>query len=309
MIAEFWSGVSERLAERTVALLVSPALAFWSIGACWFFVFRRSRFDASLDRVVHFSPTTQVVALVVFLMVALATEGLVKQLVPLALRMLQGFWPRPLAPLRSRLIRRQRARLAELEDRWQHLYPRVVERSAGPDEEDELLAVEHLLAALSSRPGRILPTRLGNVLRAGETGVHDKYGLDPVHCWPALWLLLPEQTRNEVAGARSALDTGTTWWLWALLLSVRSVASPWILLVAATGCVLAYLALLTSAARYAELVDATFVNHRGLLYDALGRPRPAAPQAEAALGRQLTTSIRRGPAEAATLPGPPPPPP
>lgn len=60
---------------------------------------------------------------------------------------------------------------------------------------------------MPAHANRLMPTRLGNVLRAAESGVEDKYGIDPVPCWPALWLVLPDETRTEVTAARASLDT------------------------------------------------------------------------------------------------------
>ena len=140
-----------------------------------------------------------------------------------------------------------------------------------------------------------MPTRIGNILRASESGIVGKYGIDPVRCWPALWLVLPDTTQRVVGAARSSLDTAVTWWLWAVLLAVWTIFTPWALLVAAAASWPAYLNVRTTAARYGELVDATFAIHRGLLYDGLGRPRPAASH-EHASGEALTAALWRGPA-------------
>ena len=51
------------------------------------------------------------------------------------------------------------------------------------------------------------PTYLGNALRAGESAVYYKYGLDVVVCWPRLWLLLPSSTQEELNKSRQKLDS------------------------------------------------------------------------------------------------------
>jgi hypothetical protein len=52
-----------------------------------------------------------------------------------------------------------------------------------------------------SRPDRLMPTRLGNVLRAAEDYSKAAYGMDSVFWWPRLWPLLPEAVKKEVDGA------------------------------------------------------------------------------------------------------------
>jgi hypothetical protein len=70
--------------------------------------------------------------------------------------------------------------------------------------------------------------------------------------------------------------------------------TPWALLLAAIACALTYPAVVGAAARFGELVDATFDLHRGLLYDALGWPRPDSGESERDRGEALTQALWRG---------------
>ena len=53
----------------------------------------------------------------------------------------------------------------------------------------------------------IMPTRLGNVLRAAELRPLERYGLDGVICWSRLWLTLTESVRGAIDQSRESLDT------------------------------------------------------------------------------------------------------
>lgn len=70
-----------------------------------------------------------------------------------------------------------------------------------------------------SQPNRLMPTKLGNILRAAESRPYDKYGLDAVICWSRLWLLLPDGVKKELQEARSNLNTAARFWLWVCCLS------------------------------------------------------------------------------------------
>jgi hypothetical protein len=53
---------------------------------------------------------------------------------------------------------------------------------------------------------RLLPTALGNILRAGEDITTDRYGLDAVVVWPRLYPLLPKELKSILNDLRNQLD-------------------------------------------------------------------------------------------------------
>jgi hypothetical protein len=299
VIAGFWSGLTGKLAERWAAMLLSPAFAFWALGlGAWLI----SRPDAAarerlVDGFTGLPGPAQISVLVLALLVVASSSILVERLALPTLRMLEGYWPRPLRSVARALVRRKRARREALERRWNELYVRHAEGASTADEESELIDLELRLAEYPARPEQVMATRLGNILRASESGIVAKYGIDPVRCWPALWLVLPETTQNTVGAARASLDTAATWCMWAALLAVWTIFTPWALAVAGFAVWPAWANLRATAARYGELIDATFAVHRGLLYDGVGQPRPADAAGEQESGQALTSALWRGPAE------------
>ncbi|MFK0259379.1 hypothetical protein [Streptomyces sp. NPDC090445] len=88
-------------------------------------------------------------------------------------------------------------------------------------ERAELLA---LLAVYPADRSLIMPTRLGNAVRAAEGYGAERYGMDTVLVWPRLYPLLPEAAVKAETDARTALDlllnVCLSAWLFGLPLSV-----------------------------------------------------------------------------------------
>jgi hypothetical protein len=138
-----------------------------------------------------------------------------------------------------------------------------------------------LLRAMPRQDALGMPTRLGDILRAAERRPADKYGLDAVVCWPALWLLLPAEAKTELVQARSALDNAARTWLWGALFVVWT---PWTWLALpvaiAVPALAYYVSVLAAAAAFGELTVTAFDLYRFQLYDSLHLPRPTSPDTE-----------------------------
>lgn len=122
------------------------------------------------------------------------------------------------------------------------------------------------LAFAPAELGAVLPTRLGNTLRAAESypGDPERWGLDAVFWWPRLYLIIPDSARAQVDEARASMDQMVV--LSALSVMFAAVAAgvgiaglP--LAVWAPCCVgglalswLTYRAAVTSAAGFGDLV-------------------------------------------------------
>jgi hypothetical protein len=315
VISSFWSGLAGKVADRAALALVSPAFAFWTVGLlAWLLSANTAARRSLVDRLGVGGQVTQLLVIIVALLVVVCSGVVVQRLVPPVLLLLQGSWPAFAGPLRRRRVAHQFQLKERLEEQWQNRYQEVeAYRSASDKEqlltadrlrfaaaEQGLLDAERRLTAYPPRSERVAPTRLGNLLAAAPGRVLDKYGIDAARCWPALWLILPEVPRTDVAEARKDLDDCVLWLIWSVLLLIWVPLSWWVLLLVVPGAWLSYLATVGAAARYGELIDAAYTVHRGLLYDSLGWPRPAA-STETASGFVLTTAIWRGPALAEQL--------
>jgi hypothetical protein len=227
------------------------------------------------------------------LFLSLLVAAIVMQPLQLGLvRWLEGYWPRPLAARgRERYERRVTALEATTAPRRKPLTP------------EELATMSDAASELRLLPPRehLMPTRLGNALRAAEVRAGEPYGLDAVVAWPRLYPLLPDPVRAVVDGQRDALDVNARFCsifaAAAVISAALLVTHGWWLLVP-VGCLvlawLAYRAAVASAVAYGESIRTAVDLHRFTLLEALHLPLPATPEEERELNRKLSRFLLQG---------------
>lgn len=129
---------------------------------------------------------------------------------------------------------------------------------------------------------RVLPTRLGNILRSGEDYANDRYALDGMRTWSRLWFCIPSHARSILRGARKEIDQAVDGLIWAVLslgwayfLSGQYIYLS--LAISTVWTIIAYSALLRHAEAWSELLRATFDLYRFNLYTTLSLPLPESP--------------------------------
>ena len=154
-------------------------------------------------------------------------------------------------------------------------------------------------------PGKayIMPTRLGNVLRASEFYSLKRYNLDAVVAWPRLQSLLPKDFAEGLRDEKANLDlllvvttlAGIFAFGWELGLGLFTdrwdlflLASPgWILALAS------YFSALQAARSYGELIKAAFDLHRWELLKALHLKLPESYKEERELWKDVSELLYR----------------
>jgi hypothetical protein len=305
VISKFLEGLGEKLAERWIATLFTPALAFWLGGLLaytsnpfrtldnWLFGQPLSYLETLEKWFGQQSTSTQVLLIVGILFIVTLSAVVVQSMQLPTLRFLEGYgWPPFLRRWRITAYRhkteKDEARFTKLKEKG--------EQHWSPEELDEFIRVDLRLMRYPGDPNQLMPTQLGNILRAAETRPNDKYGLDAVICWPRLWLLLPDTVRNELTEARTALDIAVNTWLWGLLFSIWSVWQLWAIVLSLLVMGFAYRWALRAAEVYGTVIEATFDLYRKELYKALDRPLPPAgdPEHEIEAGEEITQFLWRG---------------
>jgi hypothetical protein len=291
MLGTLFDKVTGLFDSRFTLALLLPAFAFaagagalaatmagWHQAATWW---------SGLDAARQVALGVAAAGAVVVLAVIIGT-----QVVALT-RLLEGYW-------RWRWVNATLGRLG----RW-HEAKRRASLAADTSE------LGYLTGYLAFPPdGAPLPTRLGNALRAAESypGDDQRWGLDAAFWWPRLYLVLPDSARDQVDNARAALDQlvvlsmlSAAFGVVALALSCAGLNLVVGLSCAAGALLLSrgsYLAAVTAAGVFGELVRSSYDLFRGDLLAKLGWPMPPTLHRERqlwlALGQQL---YRRGTTE------------
>ena len=157
----------------------------------------------------------------------------------------------------------------------------------------DLARLEHRRRHRPIHDSELLPTRVGNILRAAETRPYHRYGLEAVIVWPRLWLVLPESARQELITARGSVDASVAAAIWGLGLVAFTLAAVGRAVGIAVATAAAVWWVPARAEVFADLVEGAYDLYRSALYQHLRWPRH--PHAgERRTGSDLTRYLVRG---------------
>jgi hypothetical protein len=326
MTAKVMESFGGKLAEQWVATLLTPAFIFWLGG--FLTAIQRLGLNTLVTRYTAYPEPLQIAILVGALCLVAASAFAVQRFDTPIIRFLEGYWYPWLQPVRQARIAHYRQHKqaliqqsqtlrtleAQKKARFQALktiietqeatsltpaekdeYRQLNERLLTPTQQETLARVRLALHNLPTNTD-LMPTRLGNILRAAERRPLEKYGLDAIICWSRLWLLLPEAAKKDLQDARTDLNNAARLWLWSILFLVWAVfGSWWAIPLGILSTLFAYYTwAIAAATTYGDLIEASFDLHRQLLYQALGWQKPDDPNEERRVGQQLTEYLWRG---------------
>lgn len=292
MPTKFLESLSSKLGEQWVTGLLTPAFAFW-LGSILAWI-DRFGWDNLQHQFTQLVEPLQIAVLVSILLI-ITISGFTIQKFDLAiLQFFEGYWHPWLTPLRNKLIAQQQHQFDRLDSQWQHLQNKQVQPDFTTEDREQLIAIDWQLRQFPAQRDRIMPTRLGNILRSAESQPDVKYGLDSIICWSRLWLVLPDGVKKELQETRADLNAAARIWIWGILFLVWAIWAWWAIPVGLFVAWFAYGWMLESASTYGDLLEAAFDLYRLELYKALHFPLPQNPDEERKLGQQLTEYLWRG---------------
>jgi hypothetical protein len=296
MLGSFWDAVAGKLADRWAAS-AGPAVVFWTGGAvAW--VFAGSGWTRVSDVSDWFSGqevAAQIAAILAALVVVAASAIVVQRLTTPVLRLLEGYWPRWMRPLSDRRRNRILQLRAVENEAWQRLQQRLDEGELTANQLADLARLEHRRHHRPVRDSEVLPTRIGNILRTGESRPQHRYGLDAILVWPRLWLVIPDFARRELGTARSSLDASVAAAIWGAAFVAFTPLAWW---TAPLGIAVTIVAVVwwvpARAEVFADLIQAAYDLYRTDLYRQLRWPLPVSPADEQRSGAEITEYLVRG---------------
>jgi hypothetical protein len=205
------------------------------------------------------------------------------------IRLQEGYWPSSLAALSRWMCRWHMYRVKQLKQ--------FIGREPETDAEREAIMEAAFKVQHYPLEHHIMPTRLGNVLRAGEDSAGERYGLSTVDVWPRLYQVLTQRLIDSATEGRNELDLALrfsgTFFLAGIASFVLMLQHGWWLLVPIVWLLSAWLSYQTAiraAAAYGEVLKLAFDIHRFDLLRALHIPLPADARQELLLNRRLSKS-------------------
>jgi hypothetical protein len=170
--------------------------------------------------------------------------------------------------------------------------------SESADDRESILRADRRLQAEFPARERVLPTRLGNLLRAAEDSVGQRYGLQTVAVWPRLYPFIGTTLKAALDDVRDRLDTALRWSCYLLFGAIVSAALLlqyplwWLLPATLTLLALgAYVSACTTAKGYGVLLATAFDLHRFDMLRAMRISLPADEAEEKATGQALSAFL------------------
>ncbi|MCC6177482.1 MAG: DUF11 domain-containing protein [Chloroflexi bacterium] len=254
--------------------------------------------------------------------VTLVVTGLLVNANTPIIRFYEGY-PWQGSPIGQRRIRCHQVRMRAVRSRWTgmlQLLTALQDGTATPVRTAQIAAIEdarsqagrELANAFPWEEARVLPTRLGNVVRSFEDYPRREYGMDSVILWPRLVAVLDKEYAGRLDDMKSSFDfmlnssVGSIVLTLALLVSglwyLRPMTSigafvGWAAEVGAFAALgwWAYGAAISRAAAWGALVKGSFDLYRGDLLARLGYTvTPLTREAEQALWYEISQRMQYG---------------
>jgi hypothetical protein len=278
--------------------------------------------ESDWSKVIPENPGSDAGGILLFLVGIAMLSVILQPLQTRLVRVLEGYWEGwpPLARLSPIFVEYQYRRRRSIEERRrakgppdQPLAPLQVRARLSRERarlESSRQRHERKLGVFPQKEEQLLPTALGNALRAGETTAGERYGLDTLSSWPRIYQQFSDRLATSVESARTGIDAAVNLCFIFFILTMLSIAAfydeagvYWIPFATAVLCGTSYLGAVAAALDFSMLLQTAYDLHRFDLLKALHYQLPADNDEEMIAFDEISKLFgmdpNQGPAEAA----------
>ncbi len=305
-MGDIWKQLTKSLGPRWLLFSFMPSFAFWFLTVGGWAIHEHKL------RLMMQNPG--VFESVVFLVVVILSAWLMTLLSKTTVMLFEGY----LLPsgIRRRLLGRKIRKWKNLLNLWEKLLLQLNHKKRDDEDYSDILNQFRMIDSMlvynyPSRKENIMPTDLGNILKASEEYPRLRYGLDPVVLWEHLYLQLPSDLRdaldvsfNEmVLMLRSSILSavlGIEWFIFTIFKGIYPLnylklgMALLFLFVFSTFALDFYRVSLAAALKFSKLIRTAFDLYRARLAKAFGYELPEELEKEREFWNNLTLFIYRG---------------
>ena len=207
------------------------------------------------------------------------------------LRLLEGYGKSPFL-FRSSKIKWKIEKVKQMNIELDRLSMKGIE-NLSIKEKLKFNTLEQKLNEYPKEQSAVMPTRIGNVIRAIEEYPDYKYGLDIFVTWPRLWFLLPESMQKEIIAIKKAVNNHIKMMILGILFLGCSYFNLWAIAISLPAVFIGYQLTIKAIKTYGEVLNSAYDLHRFKLYKGLNWKLPLKPKDEKMEGKELTQFLAR----------------
>lgn len=290
MLDGLFDKIDDYKVQKMPSSSLSPALTFWIGGLIAIIHSQGWNWNIILNYSSTISFPQFIVLFLGFVILVTTSSNFMRWFQFPLLRLVEGYWPRSCNPIKLYFVKRQKIMLEEKEKLWDGLAKRY--NALNNLELDQYASVDSDLDNYPSNPTMLLPTRVGNIMRAAEEYPLLRYGLNTSIMWPRFWLILPENVKRELSFSREAVNERVLFVSWSILFSIWGLLDWRALILSFLGAAISYSGLVHAACSHGDLLRASFDLYRIDLFKALDFPTPTREN-EYQNGVMLTHYLKR----------------
>lgn len=305
-MGDIWKQLTKSLGPQWLLFSFMPSFAFWFMAIAGWAV-HEHRLKALMQNPGVFES-------IIFLVLVIITAWVISLLSKTTVMFFEGYLLPP--RLRRKMLAQKIRRWEEMRAKWEKLFAELHKKKHEDEDYADKLNQFRLLDSMlvynyPSRKENIMPTDLGNILKASEEYPRLRYGIDPIVLWEHLYVQLPSEIRSAIDTSfnemvlmlRTSLLSAMLGVEWVVLAMLKGItdANP-----AKFGLALLFLAIfgflmkdsyrisLVAALKFSKLIRTSFDLYRDKLAEALGIELPDDVENERRVWHRVTRFIYRG---------------